>query len=55
MNVLTFSDIYRKSPQMELFWRSMASQESTQTKQRNVKDLRFQFFEVNLNECAYIF
>ena len=65
MNVLTFSDIYRKSPQMELFWRSMASQglletikktqESTQTEQRNVKDLRFQFFEVNSNECAYIF
>jgi len=50
---------------MELFWWSMASeglletskktQESTQTKQRNVKDMGFQFFEVNLNECACIF
>ena len=109
MNVLTFSNTYRKNPQMELFWWSMASQrpletiqkpqestqtkqrldelqfshtskkshqmklfcwpmasqrlletikktqESTQTKQRYVKDLRFQFFEVNLSECAYMF
>jgi len=60
-----FSHTSKKSYQMKLFWWSMASQrlletikkiqENTQTKQRHVKDLRFQFFGVNLGECAYIF
>ena len=54
----------KKSHQMKLFCWSMASQrlletikttqDSTQTKQRYVKDLRFQFFEVNSSECANI-
>ena len=65
LDELQFSHTSKKSHQMKLFCWSMASQrpletikktqESTQTKQRNVKDPRFQFFEVNLSECAYIF